>query len=265
MKKLITLFCISLLLMECAGNRNAGKLSFISIQEELNMGQEFAAQAAQKLKIIRNQQISDYFTEIGKAIGSQSDWSGLVYKIYIVNSPDVNHFSLPGGNIYIFRGLIEASDSLDEVALAIAHEIGHICSRDGVERLAAKYGYAFAAQSVVGSNPEIPGQIVDNLYRAGTILDYSKESEYRADLQAIKFAQKAGYDAHGWLLFLQTLKELQVKNSAKLNLLLTTHPSITARLRRVRKELQKTPQMQQLVRNTPQYQKIKTLLQRIPY
>jgi beta-barrel assembly-enhancing protease len=253
-----------LMILNCAGNKNAGKLSFIALEEELRMGDEFAVQAAQKLKILRNAEINAYFNGIAKTIGSQSDWSGLEYKVYIVNTPEVNHFSLPGGGIYIYRGLIEAADSLDEVALAIAHEIAHICARDGVERMAAKYGYAFAAQSVVGDNPEIPGQIVEDLYRSGTILDYSKEAEFRADARALKYAWKAHFQPKGWLKMIQKIRQLQINDPSLVTLLMATHPSSSARCKKVQNELNFLPDMPELVQNTPKFLFLKDLLQRLP-
>lgn len=252
-------------IFSCAGNRKTGKLYFISIDEELAIGKELALEATQRLRLVRNQEISQFFNNMAQEIGAVSDWSGLTYKVYIINEPDLNHFSLPGGHIYLFRGLIEAAQNANEIAVAIAHEIAHIAARDGVERMSAKYGYALAAQSVIGRNPEIAVQIIANLYSLDTILDYPKEAERAADRKSIKYAWKANYDPAGLVFLLLKMRQVESESPQKLALLLKTHPSIISRYRDVNNELEGVPNKESLRKDVPEFSNIKKLLSKIPY
>ncbi len=256
---------ILILISSCAGNRKTGRLSFISIDEEISIGKELALQATQRLRLVRNQEISQFFNAMAQEIGAVSDWSGLNYHVYVINEPDLNHFSLPGGHIYIFRGLIESAESASEVAVAIAHEIAHIAARDGVERMSAKYGYALAAQSVLGQNPEIAVQIIANLYSKDTILDYPKEAEKAADRKSIKYAWKANYDPAGLVFLLLKMRQVEAESPQKLVLLLKTHPSIISRYRDVNNELESVPEKDSLRKDVPEFSNIKKLLSKIPY
>ncbi|MBN2355365.1 M48 family metalloprotease [candidate division KSB1 bacterium] len=255
-------FCF---LLSCAGSRKTGKLAFVSIDEEIALGQEFAIQAMQRLKLVRNQEITEFLNRMAHEIGAVSDWSGLEYNVYLVNEPDINHFSLPGGHIYIFRGLIEAAETASEVASAIAHEIAHIAARDGVDRMSHKYGYALAAQSVVGQNPEIPRQIIANLYSRDTILDYSKEAEKQADRKCIKYAWKANYDPAGLVFLLLKVRQAEEESPQKVSLLLKTHPATSGRYRSVNNELDSVPDRASLRKDLPEFSAIKNLLRKIPY
>ena len=141
------LIAAALALLACAGSRDTGKLAFVSIEEEIALGREVSVQAGQFLNIVRNQEVGQYLNQLAAEIGPHSHWSGLTYSVHLVNEPDLNHFSLPGGQIFIYRGLFETLGSTDQVAAVIAHEIAHIAARDGVERLSAKYGWALRLSS----------------------------------------------------------------------------------------------------------------------
>jgi len=262
---LVVLTSTILSFVACAGSGSRGKLSFVSIDEEVTLGKALAAQSIKQLKLIRNQAVTQFFSQIAAEIGAQSDWSGLSYSVNIVNEPDLNHFSLPGGHIYLFRGLIDSASTASEIALIIAHEIAHIAARDGVQRVGVKYAYAFAAQSVVGTNPEIAYQIISQLYSEGTILDYPKDQEFSADKTAIKYAWKANYDPDGLLNILEKLRAIQVTAPEKVSLLLLTHPSTNARYKRAHMEIADVPRKSSLLMDLPEFQTIKQTLNRIPY
>jgi predicted Zn-dependent protease len=256
------IFLVLLILCSCqSAHKKTGTLNFISVDEELDLGKSLLLEASKNLKLLRNQVILGYLNQVGQEIGLQSDWNGLTYTIHVINESDLNHFSFPGGNIFIYRGIIDSSQSVCEVALVIAHEIAHIANRDGIHRVAQKYGYAFAAQSLIGHNPEIASQIVSQLYSEGTILDYSSEEEYAADLKAIKYAWKANYDPSGILEILETIRTTE---STKTALLRKTHPSTRARYKKARIEIRHAPYKSNLRKDTPEFAQIKDIIKNIP-
>ncbi|NOY57921.1 MAG: M48 family metalloprotease [Calditrichaeota bacterium] len=257
---------ITSLLAGCAGTREQEEdtLQFVSIDEELSLGKKLTEQAGKQLPLIRNPEVTQFFDKIAREIGAQSDWTGLDYKVYIVNEPDLDHFSLPGGSIYIFRGLIGIADNASEIAMIIAHEVAHLASRDAVQRVAKKYTYAFAAQEVVGDIPEIAYQIISSLYSSGSILDYPEDAEYFADQRAIKYAWKANYDPEALAEILEKLRDVEETDPKLVALLLTTHPPTSNRYKKVKMELAQTPRKSTLRKDLPEFQHIKEILQKIP-
>jgi len=256
---------ISLAVLNCAGSRKTGRLAFVSLDEELAMGKEFASQAAQQFPLVQDPEIDAFLNKIAQEIGAQSDWSGLKYTVHLVNEPDLNHFSLPGGHIYLYRGVVENATNASEVAAVIAHEIAHLAARDGVERMAQKYGYALAAQSVMGENPEIPSQIVANLYTPNTILDYPKKAEQEADRKSAIYAWKADYDPAGLLLFLLKIRQMKHQSPSRVALLTKTHPSAPARYRSVNNEIERLNLKESIRADLPEFAVIKERLKKIPY
>ena len=253
------------LILSCAGGRQKkDTLTFVSFAEEVELGEQLAAQTLGKLAMVRNQQVTHYFDSLGKKLGKESDWEGLDYSVYIVNEPDMNHFSLPGGHIFIFRGIIDRAETLNQVAVIIAHEVAHVAHRHGVGRVSEKYAFAFAAQSIIGTNPEIAEQIVSNLYSEGTILDYPEEQEFFADKKAIEYCWKANYNPRGLLTIFDKMMTVQLEKPEWLSLLNLTHPSLSVRYKRANAELQTVPTRASLKNDSAEFQRIKSILEQIP-
>jgi len=227
--------------LQCAGSQsgNTGTLNFISIDEELTLGEDISSFTLRYLDIIRNRALNNFLNKMAKTIGDVSHWSALPYTVFVINDDEINHFSLPGGNIYLFRGLIENAETADEIAVVLAHEIAHLSERDAVARLAEKYSFSFAAQSVIGENPEIAEHVISSLYKEATILDYPPEHEFRADVLALEYAQKAHFNPRVLSVFLAKMEENKKIRPEETRLLQMTHPATRARLKRIRKKLKK--------------------------
>lgn len=249
----------------CAGSGpQRDTLQFVSVDEELALGQTLSIQASQQLQLVRNQKINEFFSTLAKEIGSQSDWDGLDYFVHIVNDPHLNHFSLPGGHIYIFRGMVEFASTTSEIASIVSHEIAHLASRDGVDRVAIKYAYAFAAQSVLGEIDEIPQQIISNLYSDGTILDYTEDDEFFADKRCIKYLWKANYDPNGLLTMLEKLRATEEENPEAIILLQSTHPPLSNRYKKAASQIRVAPRKKNMRTDTPEFKEILSILNQIP-
>lgn len=256
------LFIVFFLNISCNKShvQQTNRINFVTIEEELLLGEEIKAASIRHLNLVRHREIDRYFDKLANKIGKVSHWQALTYDVFIVNEQDINHFSLPGGNIYLYRGLIQMASTEDQIASMIAHEVAHAARRDAVERLAEKYSYAFAAQKVFGENPEIANHILTSLYTSGTILDYPKEAEQIADRYAIKYCQVAGFNPHGLPELLNKIRACENKNLIRR--LLLTHSTVESRLVMVTKALKGIPSSKQS--NSSEFQKIKNILQRIP-
>ncbi len=267
--RLIVILFFVLIAAGCAGHQKphtTDTLNFITIEEELRLGEELHSFTIKHLEIIRNSQLNSFLNDMAQKISIVSHWPGLDYSVFIINEKDINHLSLPGGTIYIFRGLIEEADSPDEIAAVIAHEIVHIAHRDAVARLAQKYSYSFAAQQIIGDNPEIADFIIMSLYRtSGTILDYPEEQERDADAASLTYLVDSGYDPRAAATLLKKMHRLEKKQPHRFELLRLTHASSSSRLRRVQRSLKKLDFMPiSGHQNTNDFYQLKDTLKKIP-
>ena len=126
--KNLTLLLMFISIVGCAVNPVTGKQDFVIISEneEIAMGREYNAQILRKNSIYQNQELQDYVQAIGESLASKSHRPNLIYRFTILDSPDVNAFALPGGYIYINRGLMSYLSSEEELAAVLGHEIGHV-------------------------------------------------------------------------------------------------------------------------------------------
>jgi len=248
-------------LLSCAGSKNAqNKLDFVTIEEEMLLGKELVRECSKQLKLYNNQEVSAFFEGIANEIGDNSDWRGLTYSVHIVNDSAINHFSLPGGSIYLCRGLIDLCANASEVAAILAHEIAHIAARDAIDRVSKKYTFAFAAQSVFGYNPEIPKQIVASLFTSGTILDYPQKNELYADAKAIQYVWNSNYDPTALTQILERLRAIEKLAPGQINQLRLTHPPAAKRLKTVSSKIKDLNSKNDFIKDLPDYARIKALI-----
>ena len=158
--------------------------------------------------------LGGYIAEIGGRLVHHPEFANRRFTITVLNSPEVNAFALPGGYVYLTRGLLALANSEAEVAGVLAHEIGHVAARHTAER----FSRAMIAQLgtvALGALTE-SGQVAD-LARLGTglyLAGYSREQEFEADLLGVRYLARTGYDPRAAERFLRSLErehELQAR------------------------------------------------------
>ncbi|MFL5622524.1 MAG: M48 family metalloprotease, partial [Gemmatimonadaceae bacterium] len=112
----------------------------ISQQQEVQMGQEYAQQINAQLPIIQDPELNRYINVLGDSIARLTSRRDLDWHFFIVDAKDVNAFAVPGGFIYVNRGLIERTDQMDEVAGVLGHEIGHVLKRHTIKQMEKAQG-----------------------------------------------------------------------------------------------------------------------------
>src|SRR5216110_2558514 len=121
--------------VENIGNRNInkGSINFISLEKEIQMGRQLAAEIERQVKLVEDPTINEYVNRVGQNIVRNSD-AKVPFTIKVVESDEINAFALPGGFFYVNSGLILAADDESELAGVMAHEIAHVAARHGTEQ-----------------------------------------------------------------------------------------------------------------------------------
>src|SRR6188508_1444909 len=173
-------------------------------KDDVKLGREAAAEVEQQLPLLRDDNITSYVSDIGQrlvgSIPAELQHPEFNYTFKVVNVKEINAFALPGGPMYVNRGMIEAAKNEGEVAGVIAHELSHVALRHGTAQAtkATKYEIGTLLGAVVGS---IIGGNVGNVVAQGTqfglgtaFLRFSREFERQADLLGSHIMAAAGYD-----------------------------------------------------------------------
>ena len=175
--------------------------------------------------------------DIGKKIASACDRKEIDYHFYVLEDDEVNAVSLPGGYVYINRGLIDKVASDDELAGVIAHEVGHIVARHSIKKLQAMQAYSILSLLVVAAHGS--GDIGGAADAAFTslLLGYAREDELLADRLGTRYEKLAGYNPRGMIDFLTKLQEINRRGPLRPRSYFKTHPYIPDRIRVVKQEL----------------------------
>ena len=128
---------LSLVVAACATNPVTGKreLSLVSEQQEIQMGQQGAQQVAQEIGLIGDQALQQYVQSVGAGLAAKSERPNLPWTFRVVDDPSPNAFALPGGYIFVTRGLLDLMNNEAELASVVGHEIGHVTARHSVQQM----------------------------------------------------------------------------------------------------------------------------------
>jgi len=214
MKKysLWTFICL-ILLGSCASNPATKKHDFVLMSEkaELELGLKLAAQYNAQLPLLNEKDpLSAYVNEVGQRVAKVADRPELFYHFRVVDNATINAFALPGGYIYIHRGLLNHLNSEAELAAVLGHEIGHVTARHAVQRYTQIQGYQlgmFVTSIFVPMQPGVGN--LSNLLAASFISGFGREQEMQADALALRYAPQAGYDPNAVVKLLATLQRLE--------------------------------------------------------
>ncbi|HQP10004.1 MAG TPA: M48 family metallopeptidase, partial [Candidatus Omnitrophota bacterium] len=168
-------------------------------------------------------------------IAAVCDRKDLVYFIKVLDDDPINAVSLPGGYVYVFRGLIEKVGSDDELAGVIAHEVGHITARHGVKRMQAAYAAMVLQVASIPAGGRVASGV--NLAINSMFMEYSQEDEFEADRLAVKYLKKAGYDPRAMVTFFEKLKVEKDKEPLRQYSYWRTHPYLSQRIAVVNQEV----------------------------
>jgi predicted Zn-dependent protease len=206
------LLMLSLLLGSCAKNPASGKQDFVMLseKEELKIGQQIFHEMKKNMLLLPEKDpLARYVDRVGQKVAATSDRPELFYRFYVVDDTTINAFALPGGYIFMHRGLINHMNNEAELAAVLGHEIGHVTARHSVQQIskARAYQMGMAITSVFVPIPQGAGVLTD-LMAMAIIQGYGREAELQSDELSIRYLTKAGYDPNATIGILKTLKRL---------------------------------------------------------
>jgi len=235
---LVAFLALALLpLVGCSTNEATGRSQFLPLSwdEEAKLGAEAAPQfIEQSGGELPDSAIVDYVRDLGGQLASQSEMPDIDWEFYVLDSQVINAFALPGGKVFISRGLMEKMDNEAQLAGVLGHEVGHVTARHGNERM----GKAMIAQGVILA-AGIGGAISDEewlqVLGVGTavggqlfLLKYSRGNELEADALGVRYMAKVGYNPVGQIQVMEILRDASGGGGAPE--WLSTHPASDTRI-----------------------------------
>jgi predicted Zn-dependent protease len=196
--------------------------------KEVKIGEAVAPRIEAQFKVITDVDVNERVERILDRIVAVCDRKDLVYFIKVLDDDPINAVSLPGGYVYVFRGLIDKVDNDDQLAGVIAHEVAHITAKHGVKRMQNAYAALLLQVASTQANGNVAGGT--NLALNSLFLEYSQQAEFEADRLGVKYLKKAGYDPKAMAQFLRKLKEAKEKEPLQAHSYWRTHPYLSQRI-----------------------------------
>lgn len=206
------IFCFSIQLLSCAVNPATGEQDFVlmSETEELAIGRTYSKQVMTQYRRYDNQSLQRYIQSVGDRLAISSHRKNIVYRFTLLDSTQVNAFALPGGYIYITRGLLAYLNSEAELAAVLAHEIGHVTARHSVRQHSASTATnLLGAIAAAATGIQGVGQL-SNLLATGIIRGYGREHELEADRLGVQYLARSGYSPSAMKNVITTLKNQEL-------------------------------------------------------
>jgi Zn-dependent protease with chaperone function len=214
--------------------------NLFSAQQDVEIGAQSAQQAEQQLPILNDAQAQAYVDGIGQRLARNAGGPQFQYRFRVINASDINAFALPGGFIYINRGIIENAKNEGEVAGVIAHEIAHVSLRHGTHQASKAYA-AQAGLSILGGllGGKVGGNAASIINAVGGIglnavfLKFSRELETQADIRGAQILAATGYTPADMVNFFHTLEQV---DKSKKTTWASDHPAPPDRIKRIQQE-----------------------------
>lgn len=211
---------------------NAAADVLLPATEEEKLGEEMRPEVLDEFTVSDNAEIQTYIKGLGAKIvrSANREPRGISYTFTVVEGNEINAFTTPGGDIYIYTGLIKAADNEAELIGVIAHEVGHVTNRHIAQKLVASYGLQTLLDVALGNDAGTLAQLGASLGAQGYLLKYGRDQESQADRSGLKYMVDAGYNPQGFVTFFQ---KLEAQGGGGIELL-SSHPLPSSRIEQAR-------------------------------
>lgn len=227
----------------CAVNPATKQTEFmlVSENEEFRMGQEVDKQVREEMGVyLELPELRSNVKQIAERIGQSSDRPNLIYRAEIIDSPDFNAFALPGGFVYVNRGLLERMNSADELASVMGHEIAHVAARHSAAQISKSQ---LLNLGLIGATIATGGAIQNygdflNLGAALAFTKFSRDDEREADHFGTRYMTQAGFNPEASLDVMKQIQRIETREPSTVETWFMTHPPTSERLENLTQEIE---------------------------
>lgn len=209
----------------------------LSPEAELKIGITAKKQILEEYRVLKSTTITDYVNNVGQKLAQVCDRPTVDYDFTVLDNDLINAFAVPGGFIFVTRGLLENINDEAELAMVLGHEIAHVAALHGVQIIQKEFGQnALTLLGTIGAaltaGPEAMLMVANsaNLFSSLYLLGYSRDKELEADNLGLQYLLRAGYDPQASLRFLKQLEKMDKEKVQGWDLYFRTHPQTSDRI-----------------------------------
>ena len=214
--------------------------NLFTVQQDIELGRQSAIEAEKQLRLLNDRNTDVYLNRIIQRLAANAPGARYPYQIKAVNAPEINAFSLPGGPMYVNRGLLQSARTEAELAGVLAHEMAHVAMRHGTHQASKAYltrsGLGILG-GLLGRGSSSTASVLNAIGGVGLnamFLKFSRDDEYEADQVGVQIMANAGYDPRAMADFFALMRAEEGRDPSKLEQFFSSHPSSANRETRIR-------------------------------
>jgi beta-barrel assembly-enhancing protease len=240
-------------------------ITLVSVQQEITVGKQANAQVRKDTPEVTDAEVTRYVRDVARRLTRVASGPKYPYTFAVANSREINAFALPGGPVWIHRGVLEKATNESQVASVLAHEIAHISERHAANQLTtvtmAKWSLSLLGAMLGNSGGAGAAQVAAEFLAGGVFLKFSRDDERNADRVGLRLLTRAGWDGRGMVELFEILKREAGRNPGSVEAFFSSHPSPQDRIAELRAAV---ASRRGGVRDTRQFQLIKARLLKMP-
>jgi predicted Zn-dependent protease len=223
----------------------AAQIALVSVQQEIEIGRQANAQVRKEVPEVGDGQVTAYVRSIGERLVRHAPGPKYPYSFSLADYREINAFALPGGPVWLHRGVMHAATSESQVAGVLAHEIAHIAQRHAADQLTkammANLGLGLLGAVLGNGAGAGAAQTAAGLLANGIFLKFSRDDERDADQVGLQIMRRAGWDGRGMVELFEILQREARRNPGAVEAFFSSHPSPQDRIGRLQGEVAKSP------------------------
>lgn len=236
-------------------------INLISVDQEIAIGKEANANTRKQVPELTDTEVRAYVRSIGARLAKAATGPRYPYSFHVANYRELNAFALPGGPVWINRGVLQVATNESQVAGVLAHEVAHVAQRHAAEQMTkailANFGLGMLGALLGNTGGASAAQTAAGLGANLWFLKFSRNDEAEADRVGLRILRRAGWDGRGMIELFEALKREQGRDPAAVAVFFSSHPAPQDRLTSLRADASRA---RGGVRDTQKFQAVKARL-----
>jgi predicted Zn-dependent protease len=216
-------------------------INLVSVQDEIDIGRQANAQVKKQFRELRQPEVTEYVRDIGRRLLRGTPGPHYPYSFTIADYREITALALPGGPVWVNRGVLQSATNESQVAGVLAHEIAHVAQRHAANQLTkaviARWGLGLLGGLLGNTGGAGAAQVAASLLANGAFLKFSRDDERDADRVGLQILTRAGWDGRGMTELFDILRRQGRRDPGAVAVFLSTHPSPEERIRALRADV----------------------------